>query len=81
MEIIHTCFLNYGGTIDDDVVNRRLKDLAVDAKIELENLSLSWHCFRKMIISSAKNLSIDPDIIKIMVGKAVEKSMLPYLNE
>lgn len=73
-------FFNNGGTIDDYVVNRRLKDLAEDAKIPLGNLSLSWHCFRKMIISTAKNLSIDPDIIKIMVGKAVEKSMLPYLN-
>ena len=73
-------FFNNGGTIDDYVVNRRLKDLAVDAKIELGNLSLSWHCFRKMIISTAKNLSLDPDIIKIMAGKAVEKTMLPYLN-
>jgi hypothetical protein len=73
-------FFNNGGTIDDYVVNRRLKDLAEEAKIELGNLSLSWHCFRKMIISSAKNLSIDPDIIKLMTGKSVEKSMLPYLN-
>ena len=73
-------FFNNGGIIDDYVLNRRLKDLAEDAKIELGNLSLSWHCFRKMIISTAKNLSIDPDIIKIMTGRAVEKSMLPYLN-
>ena len=73
-------FFNNGGTIDDDVVNRRLKDLAFDAQIELGNLSLSWHCFRKMIISTAKNLSIDPDIILLITGKAVEKSMMPYLN-
>ncbi len=70
---------NYG-LVDPDVANMRLNDLAQEAKIELGNLSLSWHCFRKMIISTAKNLSIDPDIIKIMTGKAVEKSMLPYLN-
>ena len=68
------------GFVNPDTVNMRLNDLAQDAKIELGNLSLSWHCFRKMIISTAKNLSIDPDIIKIMTGKAVEKSMLPYLN-
>jgi hypothetical protein len=73
-------FFNNGGIIDDFIVNRRLKDLAEDAKIELGNLSLSWQCFRKMIISTAKNLSIDPDIVKLMVGKAVEKSMMPYLN-
>ena len=33
-----------------------------------------------MIISQAKNLSIDPDVIKIMVGKSVNKAMLPYLT-
>jgi DNA-directed RNA polymerase subunit N (RpoN/RPB10) len=75
------CFFNgCYGFVNPDTVNMRLNDLAQDAKIELGNLSLSWHCFRKMIISTAKNLSIDPDIIKIMCGKAVEKSMLPYLN-
>lgn len=73
-------FFSNGSTIDDDTVNRRLKDLAQDSGIELGNLALTWHCFRKMIISTAKNLSIDPDIIKLMTGKAVEKSMLPYLN-
>ena len=25
-------------------------------------------------------MSIDPDIIKLMTGKAVDKAMLPYLN-
>lgn len=73
-------FFSNGGTIDDDTVNTRLKDLAQDSNIELGNLSLSWHCFRKMIISTAKNLSVDSDIIKLMTGKAVEKSMMPYLN-
>ena len=33
-----------------------------------------------MIISTAKNMSIDPDIIKLMTGKAVDKAMLPYLR-
>jgi septal ring factor EnvC (AmiA/AmiB activator) len=33
-----------------------------------------------MLISQAKNLSIDPDVIKIMVGKSVNKAMLPYLT-
>jgi hypothetical protein len=68
------------GLVNPETVNMRLNDLAQDAKIELGNLSLSWHCFRKMIISTAKNYPLDPDIIKIMSGKAVEKSMLPYLN-
>jgi hypothetical protein len=33
-----------------------------------------------MNISQAKNLSIDPDVIKLMVGKSVSKAMLPYLT-
>jgi len=66
--------------VNPETVNMRLHDLEQDAKIETGNLSLTWHCFRKMIISTAKNLQIDPDIILLMTGKAVEKSMLPYLN-
>jgi hypothetical protein len=73
-------FFNNGSTIDDATVNSRLKDLAQEAGIKLGNLSLSWHCFRKMFISSAKNLSIDPDIIRLMVGKSVDKAMFPYLT-
>jgi len=73
-------FFSNGGKIDDETVNRRLKDLAEDAKIELGKLSLTWHCFRKLIISQAKNLGLDPDIIQLMVGKAVDKSMMPYLT-
>jgi len=71
---------NGNGMIDQDIVNRRLKDLAEDAGIQLGNMSLTWHCFRKMIISQAKNLSIDPDIVKLLVGKSVNKSMLTYMT-
>ncbi len=54
--------------------------MARDAGIELGNMRLRWHCFRKMIISQAKNLGIDPDIIKLMVGKSVKKDMLTYMT-
>lgn len=67
------------GAIDAETVNRRLRDLAEDADIQVGNLKLSWHCFRKMIISIAKNMSIDGDIIKLMVGKSVKKDMLTYM--
>ena len=43
-------------------------------------MKLRWHCFRKMIISQAKNLGIDPDIIKLMVGKSVKKDILTYMT-
>jgi site-specific recombinase XerD len=66
--------------ISDETVNARLRDLARDAGIELGNLKLRWHCFRKMIISQAKNSGIDPDIIKLMVGKSVKKDMLTYMT-
>jgi len=33
-----------------------------------------------MLISQAKNLGIDPDIIKLMVGKSVKKDILTYMT-
>jgi len=71
---------NGEGHIDDKTVNDRLRDLAKEANIDIGNMKLTWHCFRDMIISQSKNLGIDGDIIKLMVGKAVNKSMLPYLT-
>jgi len=66
--------------ISDETINARLRDLARDAGIELGNTRLHWHCFRKMIISQAKNLGVDPDIIKLMVGKSVKKDILTYMS-
>jgi site-specific recombinase XerD len=66
--------------IDEETVNNRLRDLARESGVEIGNIRLTWHCFRDMLISQAKNLSIDPDVIKIMVGKSVNKAMLPYLT-
>jgi hypothetical protein len=71
---------NGKGHIDEETVNNRLRDLAREANIEIGNSKLTWHCFRDMIISQAKNLGIDPDVIRIMVGKSVNKAMLPYLT-
>jgi len=71
---------NTKGHISDETVNARLRDLARDAGIELGNMRLRWHCFRKMIISQAKNLGVDPDIIKLLVGKSVKKDILTYMT-
>ena len=76
----HLFHSNSKGHISDETVNARLRDLARDAGIELGNMKLRWHCFRKMIISQAKNLSIDTDITKLMVGKSVKKDMLTYMT-
>jgi integrase len=66
--------------IDEETVNTRLRDLAKENGIEIGNMRLTWHCFRDMIISQAKNLGIDPDVIRVMTGKSVSKSLLPYLT-
>lgn len=74
-------FHSDGSHISDVTVNQRLRDLARDADIKIGNKKLHWHLFRKMNISQAKNLGIDPDTIKIMVGKAVPKSLLTYMTD
>jgi len=71
---------NTKGHSSEETINSRLRDLARDAGIELGNMRLRWHCFRKMIISQAKNLGIDPDIIKLMAGKSVKKDILTYMS-
>jgi len=74
-------FHSNGSHISDVTVNQRLRDLARDAEIKIGNKKLHWHLFRKMNISQAKNLGIDPDAIKVMVGKAVPKSLLTYMTD
>lgn len=71
---------NAKGHIDEETVTARLRDLARDAGIELGRMRLRWHCFRKMIISQAKNIGIGLDIIKLMVGKSVKKDSLTYMT-
>ena len=66
--------------ISDETVNTRLRDLAREAGIELSNMKLRWHCFRKMIISQAKNLGIDPDVLRLLVGKSVKKDVLTNMT-
>jgi hypothetical protein len=74
-------FNSNGGHIGEELINGRLRDLARDAHIDLGNQKLHYHLFRKMIISQGKNLGIDGDIIKVMVGKKVDKSILTYMTD
>lgn len=74
-------FHSNGTYISDVTVNQRLRDLAHDSGIKIGNKRLHWHLFRKMNISQAKNIGIDPDTIKVMVGKAVPKSLLTYMTD
>lgn len=71
---------NSEGHIAEETVNARLRDLARDANVEFGNKKLHWHCFRKMVISVGKNLSVDPDILNLMVGRAVRKDVETYMT-
>jgi len=66
--------------MDENTINRRLRELATECGIKTKPYSLSFHCFRDYIISNAKNQQIDPDTIKLMVGKQVKQDMLSYLS-
>ncbi len=72
--------VNSHSYLEDERVTERLRDLALEAKILLGNYKFTVHCFRKYIISEAQNLSLNPDIVGIMTGKAVNKSLLTYMT-
>lgn len=73
---------NGKGHLDHTTFNRILKDLAKKAKIKIPSKKrLRFHCFRKRFLSEAANLRIDNNLAKLLVGKAVEPSMLAYLSE
>jgi len=72
---------NHGKNLDQDSVNRIVKDLVKKAGISVpKNKRVRFHAFRKLFLSTCANLSVDPNMAKLMVGKSVDKSMLTYLN-
>jgi len=73
---------NGANHIDEDTVNRILRELAAKAEIKIpKNKRLRFHAFRKRFLTECANLSIDVNIAKILCGKDVESSMLAYLSE
>jgi len=71
---------NRDKNLDNESVNRVVKDLATKASIRIpKRRRLRFHCFRKLFLSTCANQSIDVNIAKILVGKHVEKDMLTYL--
>lgn len=72
---------NHGKHLDQDSVNRIVKDLVKKAGILVpKKKRVRFHAFRKLFLSTCANLSVDPNMAKLMVGKSVDKSMLAYLN-
>jgi hypothetical protein len=68
--------------IDEETVNRVLRELAAKAEIKIpKNKRLRFHAFRKRFLTTCADLGIDVNIAKILCGKDVESSMLAYLSE
>ena len=65
--------------ISDEWINRLLQRLAEKAKINLNGKMLTFHCFRKMFLST----SVDAGMLtagKMLCGKAIPQSDATYLT-
>ena len=71
-----------GSSIQDQTVNDILQNLAKKSGLKIPNGKiLRFHCFRKRFLSTCADCSIDENLARILVGKAVEISKLTYLGE
>lgn len=71
-----------GSSINDQTVNDVLQNLAKKSGLKIPNGKiLRFHCFRKRFLSTCADCSIDENLARILVGKAVDISMLTYLGE
>lgn len=66
--------------ISDEWLNRLLQKLADKAQIKLNGKSLTFHCFRKMFLSTAIDSGIGLTAGKKLCGKAIPKSDDTYLT-
>jgi len=66
--------------ISDEWLNKLLKRLAKKAKIQMNKKSLTFHCFRKMLLSTSIDSGIGLTAGKKLVGKAIPQSDDTYLT-
>jgi len=72
---------NGKGFLDKDTIGWNLKELAKKAGLTIpKGKRLTFHAFRKLFISTGKNLNIDPDMIKALCGKQVAPDILTYMT-
>ena len=64
----------------DAWLNKLLQRLAKKAKIPMNNKSLTFHCFRKMMLSASIDSGIGLTAGKKLVGKAISQSDDTYLT-
>jgi integrase len=67
-------------SISDEWLNKLLQRLAEKAKINLSDKCLSFHCFRKMFLSTAIDSGIGLTAGKKLCGKAIAQSDDTYLT-
>jgi len=66
--------------ISDEWLNQLLRKLAEKAQIELNGKSLTFHCFRKMFLSTSIDSGIGLTAGKKLCGKAIARSDDTYLT-
>jgi integrase len=66
--------------ISDEAISKMLNRLAEKAQIDLNGKSLSFHCFRKMFLSSSIDSGIGLTAGKKLCGKAIPRSDDTYLT-
>ena len=66
--------------ISDEWLNRLLQRLAEKSKIPMNDKSLTFHCFRKMLLSAAIDSGIGLTAGKKLCGKAIAQSDDTYLT-
>lgn len=66
--------------ISDEWLNRLLQRLAEKSKIAMNGKSLTFHCFRKMLLSAAIDSGIGLTAGKKLCGKAIAQSDDTYLT-
>jgi integrase len=72
---------NGKGFLDEDTIGWNLKELARKAGLAIpKGKRLTFHVFRKLFISTGKNLNVDPDVVKALCGKKVDADILTYMT-
>lgn len=66
--------------LSGDSLNNELKLLARECNIQTKPYSITFHCFRDLVLSTGKSLDIDEDSLRLITGKAVSRAVLPYLK-
>ncbi len=71
---------NGNSHISDEAISKMLNRLAEKAQIDLNGKSLSFHCFRKMFLSTSIDSGIGLTAGKKLCGKAIAQSDDTYLT-